>query len=44
MNEQQRLERRLKSIEERLNKISEAVILLCTINTQTNPSDKTLKN
>lgn len=44
MNEQQRTERRLKSIEEKLDKISEAVILLCKIEIETNPSDIARQN
>ena len=44
MNEQRRLENRLKSIEERLDKTSEILILLCEINTQTNASDIKKRN
>ena len=44
MNEQQRAERRLKLIEDKVDKISEIVILLCEISTQTNLSDTRQKN
>ena len=44
MNEQKRAERRLNLIEERLDKISETLILLCEISTQTNVSDTKQKN
>ena len=44
MNEQKRAERRLKLIEERLDKISETLILLCEISTQTNVSDTKQKS
>ena len=44
MNEQKRLENHLKSIEERFDKISEILILLCEISTQTNVSDHAQTN
>ena len=44
MNEQQRLERRLKLIEDKVDKISDIVILLCQIRTQTNVHDTKQKS
>lgn len=43
MNEDVRLERRLKLIEERLDKTSEILILLCEMRTKTNVSDSSEK-
>ena len=44
MNEQQRAERRLKLMEDKVDKISEIVILLCKIRTQTKVSDITQRS